>query len=140
MRFDPPADPGAYPFTHRLRVRFCETDAMGVVHHASYLAYLEETRVEYLRALGRPYDRLRADGVEFPVVEVAVQYRRPLRFDDIVDVAVMVHSAGAATFQMNYLVACDGQASATGATVHGVVDGRGRPVRLPGWLRDLVAD
>jgi acyl-CoA thioester hydrolase len=71
---------------------------------------------------------------------VALQYRRPLRFDDIVDVAVMVGSAGAATFQMNYLVACDGQASATGATVHGVVDGRGRPVRLPGWLRDLVAD
>ncbi len=45
MRFDPPGDPGTYPFTHSLRVRFCETDAMGVVHHASYLAYLEETRV-----------------------------------------------------------------------------------------------
>jgi acyl-CoA thioester hydrolase len=138
MRFDAPADPGAYPFTHRLRVRFCETDAMGVVHHASYLAYLEEARVEYLRALDRPYDRLRADGIEFPVVEAALQYRRPLRFDDVVDVAVMVGSAGAATFQMNYLVACDGQASATGVTVHGVVDERGRPIRLPAWLRDLV--
>jgi acyl-CoA thioester hydrolase len=140
MRFDPPADPGAYPFTHRLRVRFCETDAMGVVHHASYLAYLEETRVEYLRALGRPYDRLRADGVEFPVVEMALQYRRPLRFDDEIDVAVMIGSAGAATFQMNYLVGRAGETSATGATVHGVVDGRGRPTRLPGWLRDLVAE
>src|SRR5438270_427934 len=62
MNFDPPGDPGAYPFSHRLRVRFCETDAMGVVHHASYLAYLEETRVEYLRALDRPYQRLRAGG------------------------------------------------------------------------------
>jgi acyl-CoA thioester hydrolase len=138
MRFDLPADAGAYPFTHRLRVRFCETDAMGVVHHASYLAYLEETRVEYLRAIGRPYDRLRADGVEFPVVEAALRYRRPLRFDDVVEVAVMVGSAGAATFQMNYLVACDGQTKATGVTVHGVVDGRGRPGRLPEWLRDLV--
>jgi acyl-CoA thioester hydrolase len=140
MRFDPPGDPGAYPFTHRLRVRFCETDAMGVVHHASYMAYLEETRVEYLRALGRPYDRLRAEGVEFPVVEVALRYRRPLRFDDQVDVAVMVSAAGAATFQMDYLVACGGETSATGVTVHGVVDGRGRPTRLPAWLRELVAD
>jgi acyl-CoA thioester hydrolase len=140
MRFDPPGDSGAYPFTHRLRVRFCETDAMGVVHHASYLAYLEEARVEYLRAIGRPYDRLRAEGVEFPVVEVALQYRRPLRFDDVVDLAVMVGAAGAATFQMNYLVGCGGETSATGVTVHGVVDGRGRPTRLPAWLRELVVD
>ncbi len=139
MRFDAPADPAAYPFTHQLRVRFCETDAMGVAHHASYLAYLEETRVEYLRALGRPYDRLRADGVEFPVVEVALQYRRPLRFDDVVDIGVTVASAGAATFQMSYLVTCAGMTSATGVTVHGVVDGQGRPTRVPVWLRELVA-
>jgi acyl-CoA thioester hydrolase len=138
MRFDPPTDPGAYPFTHRLRVRFCETDAMGVVHHASYLAYLEETRVEYLRALGRPYDRLRAEGTEFPVVEAALQYRKPLRFDDEVDVAVIVASAGGATFQMSYLVGCCGGVSATAVTVHGVLDGQGRPTRVPAWLRELV--
>jgi acyl-CoA thioester hydrolase len=139
MRFDPPADRAAYPFTHRLRVRFCETDAMGVVHHASYLAYLEASRVEYLRAIGRPYDRLRAEGMEFPVVEAAVRYRRPLRFDDEIDVAVMVASAGGATFQMSYLVGCGGEVSATGVTVHGVVDGQGRPTRVPGWLRELAA-
>jgi acyl-CoA thioester hydrolase len=139
MTFDVPGDPGAYPFSHRLRVRFCETDAMGVVHHASYLAYLEETRVEYLRGLGRPYDRLRADGVEFPVVEAALAYRRPLRFDDVVDVGIVVAAAGGATFQMSYLVSTGGQTSATGVTVHGVVDGQGRPTRVPGWVRDLVA-
>jgi len=138
MRFDAPADPGAYPFTHHLRVRFCETDAMSVVHHASYLAYLEETRVEYLRALGRPYDRLRAEGVEFPVVEAALQYRRPLRFDDAVDIAVMVAAASGATFQMSYLVRCGGVTNATGVTVHGVMDGQGRAARVPAWLRELV--
>jgi acyl-CoA thioester hydrolase len=140
MRFDGPLDPGAYPFTHRLRVRFCETDAMGVVHHASYLAYLEETRVEYLRALGRPYDRLRAEGVEFPVVEAGLRYRRPLRFDDVVDVRIMVASAGGATFQMSYLVESAGETSATGATVHGVIDKQGRPTRVPAWLRELVKE
>ena len=138
MRFDTPTDPAAYAFRHRLRVRFCETDAMGVVHHASYLAYLEETRVEYLRALGRPYDRLRAAGTEFPVVEAALQYRRPLRFDDEVDVAVMVASTSGATFQMSYLVSCAGELSATAVTVHGVVDGQGRPTRVPTWLHELA--
>ena len=139
MRFDPPGDPGTYPFTHRLRVRFCETDAMGVVHHASYFAYLEETRVEYLRALGRPYDRLRADGMEFPVVEAAMRYRRPLCFDDVVDVRVRIASAGGATFQMSYLLDSAGTERATGVTVHGVVDGQGRPTRVPAWLRELAA-
>ena len=139
MTFDVPAAPAAYPFTHRLRVRFCETDAMGVVHHASYLAYLEEARVEYLRALGRPYDRLRAEGTEFPVVEAALRYRRPLRFDDPVDVAVMIAAASGATFQMSYLVGCAGETIVTAVTVHGVLDARGRPTRVPTRVRDLVA-
>ena len=137
MRFDGPSDPAAYPFTHQLRVRFCETDAMGVVHHASYFAYLEETRVEYLRALGRPYHRLRAEGIEFPVVEAAMRYRRPLRFDDLVDVRVRIASAGGATFQMSYLLDSAGVERATAVTVHGVVDGQGRPTRVPLWLREL---
>ncbi len=139
LRFDQPGEPGDYPFTHRLRVRFCETDAMGVVHHASYFAYLEETRVEYLRALGRPYDRLRADGIEFPVVEAAMRYRKPLRFDDVVDVGVRVASAGGATFQMSYRLESAGVERATGVTVHCVMDGQGRPMRVPVWLRERAA-
>src|SRR5712691_2651041 len=118
MNFDPPGDPGAYPFTHRLRVRFCETDAMAVVHHASYLAYLEESRVEYLRSIGRPYHDLRSEGVEFPVVEIALRYLRPLRFDDVVDVHVMIASASRATFQMSYLLRAHGETSVEAVTVH----------------------
>ena len=52
--FEPPTDAGAYGFCHRVRVRFAETDAMGVVHHAAYLPYLEAARVEFLRSVGRP--------------------------------------------------------------------------------------
>lgn len=139
MRLDAPSDPAAYPFTHHVRVRFCETDAMGVVHHASYFAYLEESRVEYLRSLDRPYDRLRAEGIEFPVVEAAMRYRRPLRFDDVVDIGVRIASAGGATFQMSYLLGCGGVESATGVTVHCAMDGQGLPMRVPAWLRELAA-
>ena len=55
-----------YAFSHRLRTRFAETDAMGVVHHAAYLPYLEEARVEYLRSIGHPYDAVRAGGRRRP--------------------------------------------------------------------------
>lgn len=137
VTFDPPSDPGAYRFEHRLRVRFAETDAMGVAHHGSYLLYLEETRVEYLRAAGYPYDKVRAEGVDFPVVEVNVRYRSPLRFDDEVEIHAVVATVTAATFQVGYLLRTEGRIGATAVTVHAAVDGAGRAVRIPEWVRSL---
>ena len=134
---DPSLDPAAYPFRHRIRVRFAETDAMGIVHHSNYLLYLEEARVAYLRELGRPYTALRAEGVDHAVLECFVQYRRPLAFDDEVDVHLVLARCSRATFQMAYLLVVDGQPRATAATVHGAVNVRGRPVRLPSWLSSL---
>jgi len=124
----------AYPFRHRLRVRFAETDAMGIVHHAAYLPYLEEARVEYLRSIGHPYLELRAEGVDFAVLEATVAYLSPLRFDDIVDVHVVLAAVVRATFQIAYLLTVDGRPSATAVTVHGSVRPDGRPTRLPAWL------
>jgi acyl-CoA thioester hydrolase len=139
----PSRDPADYAFTHRLRTRFAETDAMGVVHHAAYLPYLEEARVEYLRAVGHPYDAVRGgdagDAREFPVLEVSVHYRQPLFFDDEVDVLLCLGAVRGATFQIAYLLAVDGRARATAVTVHGCVDGHGRPARLPGWVAETAA-
>ncbi|MCB0955721.1 MAG: thioesterase family protein [Ilumatobacteraceae bacterium] len=139
MRLDlqPTTEPGDYAYTHRLRVRFAETDAMGIVHHSRYLPYLEEARVEYLRALGHPYAELRKDGVDYAVLEAYVQYRQPLRFDDEVHVHLRLGGATRATFQMAYLLTVDGQPRATAVTVHGCVNPDGRPVRMPSWLLDL---
>lgn len=138
LSFEAPTDPGAYRFAHEVRVRFAETDAMGVAHHGSHLVYLEAARVEYLRALGHPYDRVRAGGVDFPVVEVAVRYLHPLRFDEVVAVHVDMAAVDRATFTMRYLLDVDGEARATAVTVHAVVAGDGRPVRTPEWLRRLA--
>jgi acyl-CoA thioester hydrolase len=132
----PSTDPSAYRFTHRLRTRFAETDAMGIIHHAAYLPYLEEARVAFLRHLGRPYDELRAGGVDLVVVEVAVRYRRPLHFDDLVDVHLGVGSVTGTTFQIGYLLTVDGEVRATAVSVHGAVDPDGRPRRLPVWCRE----
>jgi acyl-CoA thioester hydrolase len=138
LSLDPSLDPAAYPWSHQLRVRFAETDAMGIVHHAAYLPYLEEARVEYLRHLGHPYDALRAEGVDYAVLEAFVRYVQPLRFDDLVTVHLVLGQASRASFQMAYLLTVGGERRATAVTVHGCVDPQGRPVRMPAWLRELA--
>jgi acyl-CoA thioester hydrolase len=140
MSLDPPLDPNAYPFCHPIRVRFAETDAMGVVHHANYPLYLEETRVAWMRHLGHTYDRARQDGIDLAVIEAFVQYRKPLAFDEVVDVHLALGKQTRMTFQVGYLLAVAGEARATAVTVHTCVDPTGRPVRPPQWLRDMADD
>jgi acyl-CoA thioester hydrolase len=131
----PSTDPADYQFTHTLRTRFSETDAMGVVHHAAYLLYLEVARVEFLRSIGHPYDEVRADGSDLAVLESFVQYRRALRFDELVDISLTVGKVTGTTFQIGYLLAVDAETCATAVTVHGAVDAGGRAGRLPEWIQ-----
>jgi acyl-CoA thioester hydrolase len=137
LELEPSLSEHDYPYRHQLRVRFAETDAMGIVHHSRYLPYLEEARVEYLRHLGHPYTELRAEGVDYAVLEAWVQYRQPLRFDEVVDVHLRLGAATRATFQIAYLLTVEGQVRATAVTVHGCVNAEGRPVRMPAWLTSL---
>ena len=134
MNLEPSLDPAAYPYSHTLRVRFSETDAMGIVHHSRYLPYLEEARVEYLREIDHPYSSLRDEGIDIAVLEAAVRYRQPLRFDDLVTVHVHFAAATRTTFQIGYLLTVAGEVRATAVTVHGCVTAQGRPVRMPAWL------
>ncbi|HVC68364.1 MAG TPA: thioesterase family protein [Acidimicrobiales bacterium] len=140
LSLQPSLDASAYRFVHVLRTRFAETDAMGIIHHGAYPAYLEEARAAMLRAAGFPYEAVRSgpDGVDFAVLELYVRHRRPLRFDDEVHVHVLVDGLTRTTFQVGYLLAVDGEARATAVTVHGAVDPTGRPSRLPAFLGDLV--
>jgi acyl-CoA thioester hydrolase len=135
----PSRQPADYPFSHRLRTRFAETDAMGVIHHAAYLPYLEEARVAFLDHLGKPYVGVRDTGIDLAVLEASVQYRKPLRFDE----EVVVHLWGGAvtrtTFQMAYLLTVGDEVRATAVTVHGATDERGRGTRLPAWIGETFA-
>jgi acyl-CoA thioester hydrolase len=135
---DPSTDPDAYPFRHRIRVRFAETDAMGIVHHGRYVPYLEEARVEYLRHIGHPYTEWREQGTDSAVLEVYVRYVAPLRFDDEVDVHTALAAVTRTTFQMSYLLRRDGDVCATAVTAHGLLNAAGRPIRLPAWLVELA--
>lgn len=140
LSIDPPLDTDAYAFAHRVRVRFAETDAMAVVHHARYLPYLEEARVAWMRAEGHSYLQLREEGIDFAVIETWVGYRSPLRFDDEVDVHVALGKLTRMTFQLAYLLTVGDTACATAVTVHAGVSADGRPVRLPEWLRAMASD
>jgi acyl-CoA thioester hydrolase len=135
----PSREPLDYRFVHRIRTRFAETDAMGIIHHAAYLPYLEEARVEYLRDLGHPYDEVRREGFNFAVIEVAVHYRQPLEFDELVDIHIRAGAVSRATFQLAYLLTVGGDVRATAVTVHGCVDGNGKATRLPGWIGEALA-
>ena len=145
LSIDPSTNPDDYDFVHRIRVRFVETDAMGIVHHSNYLAYFEESRVAYLRHVGHPFTEWRDEGLESPVLETYMRYRVPLRFDDLVDIRLQLGAVTRTTFQMAYLVTVDDPtaagggltACATGVTVHGCTTTAGRPTRLPAWLVEL---
>ncbi len=138
LSLTPSTDAGEYTFVHRIRTRFAETDAMGIVHHSAYAPYLEESRAALLRHAGHPYDEVRDAGIDFSVLELYVRYRQPLHFDELVDVNVAVGALTRTTFQVGYLLQVEGETRSTAVTVHGAVDRAGRPARLPVWLGDLV--
>jgi acyl-CoA thioester hydrolase len=135
------AESAKLPFSMQRRVRFHETDAMGVVHHASYLRYLEDARVDFLRQLGRPYSTLRdVDGIEFAVIGIELSYRAPLQFDELFDVHAGIASVRRASFTISYLVERDGVPVLDGHTRHATLElGTHRPMRVPAWLGEQVS-
>ncbi len=128
-------------FQHRteLRVRFAETDAQGVVHHANYLVWFELARVEFLERFAGGYQRLRDQGIESLLVEANVRFMSPARFDDRLVVHSRCLDVRGARFRFEYAVERDGTLLAEGHTSHGTVDAATmRPTRTPQWLVDAV--
>jgi acyl-CoA thioester hydrolase len=100
----------------RLRVRFCETDLMGIVHHSNYLAYFEAGRVEWLRRRGVTYTDWAARGIHLPVVEASVRYRAPARFDDVIAIETRLVELRAASLRFEFLMERAGEVLAEGFT------------------------
>jgi acyl-CoA thioester hydrolase len=97
-----PVDPSRALTRSRLRVRFCETDLMGIVHHSNYLAYFEAGRVEWLRRRGVTYADWAARGMHLPVVEANVRYRAPARFDDVITIETRLVELRAASLRFEF--------------------------------------
>jgi acyl-CoA thioester hydrolase len=134
----PPLEAAAFPLVHPVRVRFAETDAMGVVHHAAYLPWLEEARVALLAAAGHDYAELHQGGLDLAVVDLQLRYRRAVRFGDPVEVHTAIAGATRTLLELAYLVTVGDEPAASGTTTHVCVDPQGRPTRIPTWLADLA--
>ena len=129
-----------YEHTTEIRVRFAETDAQGVAHHANYLVWFEAARVDFLERFAGGYQRLRDQGIESLLVEAHVRYSMPARFDDRLLVHARVIDVRGARFRFEYAVERDGTLIAEGWTAHGTVDAATfRPTRTPDWLVEVMA-
>lgn len=117
-----------------VRVRYAETDKMGIVYYANYFIYFEIGRVEYMRQRGLDYRRMESEDDSHTVVaEAKCRYRRPARYDDPLRIRTRVTSARRRTIQFGYEILHDetGELLAVGETIHVVCDGKGRPKKLP---------
>ena len=114
----------------RIRVRYAETDQMGVVHHSVYAVYLEAARVEFLERAGLPYHEVEAQGVYFPVVELALRFRAPARFGEEVLVRTRLVHLTPRDLRFRYRVEGPAGLLAEGETRHLCQMG-GRAVRIP---------
>ena len=117
------------PYLHK--VQYYETDMMGVAHHANYIRWMEEARVDFLSQLGFPYAAMEARGVVSPVVELSCRYRKPCTFGDEISVCLTVESFSGARMAILYDM-CDenGAQVCSARSVHAFLDRSGRIVRM----------
>jgi len=124
----------------RVRVRYAETDRMGVVYYANYLVWFEVGRTEWLRETGWSYREMEQDGVGLPVIEAHCEYRQAARYDDELEVRTRATLLSPVRLRFDYDIVRrqDNVVAATGYTVHAAVDAAGRPCRLPVRVRGLL--
>jgi acyl-CoA thioester hydrolase len=138
----PPSDaPPASAHAYEIPVRYGDTDQMGIAYYANYLYWFEIARTEWLRANGRSYRELEAEGVILPVTEAHCRYLASARYDDLLRLWGWVGELGRATVQFDYRIerVDDGRLLAVGHTRHCFLDRAGRPMRIEGMLHDLLA-
>ena len=129
-----------FGFSTEVKVRFAETDAQGIAHHAVYLVWFEVARIEYLARFRGGYPELQAEGVEALTLDANVTYRAPARFDDRLVIHARCSEVRGARFRFEYRVERDGEWIAGGSTGHACADAKTlRPTRVPEWLVQEIA-
>jgi len=127
-------------FDYKTRVRYGETDRMGISYYASYLIWFEAARTEYFRALGFAYSEFEKQGIFLPVAEAHCRYAAPTSYDDVLTIRTVVSRMRQSSIRFEYHVLKEGHAKpvATGYTVH-VFSGPGlKPIRIPDLVKSKV--
>ena len=126
----------------QVRVRYAETDRMGVVYYANYFVWFEVARTEWLRATGWSYREMESEGVSLPVIEAQCEYRRPAHYDDEIEIRTRATLLTPIRVRFDYelIRAGEAQPNAVGHTVHAALDRDGRPCRLPARVRNMFGE
>lgn len=123
------------------RVSYGETDTMSLVYYAEYLHFFERSRSEYIRTLGMSYAEVEKRGLLLPVREAQCRYRSPARFDDLIWIHAGISEWGRASLTFTYEIFDEARTHllVTGMTQHACINPQGRPIPVPGWLRELLS-
>ncbi|WP_243472368.1 acyl-CoA thioesterase [Winogradskyella sp. MH6] len=124
----------------KIRVRYGETDQMGVVYHANYAVYFEVGRTEWLREFGLSYSAMEAEGIMLPVISLHINYKNSARYDDVLKVKTRLKKMPTASIEFDYELTNEkGELLATGNTILAFIDAkRNRPTRCPKYLLDKL--
>ena len=124
-----------------IRVRYAETDKMGVVYYANYFVWFEVARADLLRSLGWTYREMEHAGITLPVIEAHCDYRRPARYDDEIEVRTKGRMLSPVRMEFSYeiVLRTEQSVAASGRTVHAALDLGGKPCRLPYRIRQVFA-
>ena len=124
--------------TAQIRVRFSETDAMGVVYHANYLPWCEVARTQLLAEIGLPYVELQASGFLLPVLEANLKYRVPARYDDEIAVRASMPEMPRVRIHINYEIFRGNELLATGHTQHAFMNREGQAIKPPSFFLEKL--
>ncbi|GAC1464258.1 MAG: thioesterase family protein [Isosphaeraceae bacterium] len=124
----------------QIRVRYAETDRMGLLHHANYIVYFETGRIELLRKSGLTYGAIEDAGHLLVMVDIGCKYKRPAHYDDLLTLRTIVERVTHVKIVHRYEVVRDGLLLAEGHSTLACVDRAGRPQALPDSLRDRSQD
>lgn len=122
----------------KIRVRYAETDRMGVVYHSNYLVWFETARIQMLDQIGMPYSEIEARGLYLPVLTVSAEYKSPARFDDNLEIHLFLKKKPRARMHFNYEVLRGDELLAIGDSSHGFMDRSCKGQRPPDDLIKLL--
>ncbi|MDD4956033.1 MAG: thioesterase family protein [Candidatus Omnitrophica bacterium] len=124
-----------------IRVRYAETDQMGVVYYSNYFVWFEVARTEYFRSRGVDYRSLEEkEKIYLPVVEAYCRYRMPIRYDDRVIVETQVAEVTGTRLVFEYKVKREGKTCTSGRTVHVFVNAAGEPIPIPKMVKNILSE
>ncbi|MBF0216468.1 MAG: acyl-CoA thioesterase [Candidatus Omnitrophica bacterium] len=122
-----------------IRVRYADTDQMGVMYYSNYLVWFEVARTEFFRSLGFDYRALEKEReIYLPVAEVECRYRASLRYDDLATIVSRVKNVGNSRLVFEYEITLGGKTVTTGLTKHAFVNRTGKPVAIPEDIREAL--